>query len=360
MLKIFLINRLNNVSDSILLRLLESKDQYVGGLFQKIETKNFKNLIQFVTTPGESDYLMIPHNYFSICKNKKYLKEIENLTNKFGKKVIVFAYGDNSCDLKIKNAIVLRTSKYKSKLLKNEIIIPAFVEDLGLMYGIKNRNFDKNTNAVVGFAGWVSCSSLFQWSKYALKLVSRFILLKLRIEKSGAIHQGIYFRRKVVSVLKKDSQIDSKFFLRSSYSGHKNTIEDDPKKIREQFVSSIKDSDLALAIKGDGNYSLRFFEILSLGRIPLLIDTDTPLPLEDEIDYDAFILRVDYRKIHKLPKIINEFWQNMTEEKFIEMQKKARQAFDYRLSAAAFYRYLFDNFDDIVKAHEGDIWGHKA
>ncbi len=358
-MKIYLLDRIVGVNDSLLLKLFLSKDDYSGGLFQKIETKNFKNLVEFVSNPEEADYFLMPHHYFSIYKNKSYLKKIENESVKYKKKIIIFAYGDNSSDVKVLNSIVLRTSRYKSKLLKNEIMVPAFVEDLGSQYGSVPRVFNKINKPVIGFAGWVSCSSLFQWFKYISKFLVQFFIVKLRLLNS-CVYKGLYFRRKTISVLNNTNLIDKTFYLRNNFSGHLKTIEDDPKKIREQFVSSIKDSDLALAIKGDGNYSLRFFEILSLGRIPLLIDTDTPLPLEDEIDYDAFILRVDYRKIHKLPKIINEFWQNMTEEKFIEMQKKARQAFDYRLSAAAFYRYLFDNFDDIVKAHEGDIWGHKA
>lgn len=353
-MKIFILEKTGHKPYCFLLNLILS-DDVVGGLFQKTDSNKFKNLLQIVDNPAEADYFFLPNNYFSIYKNKKYLSKMEDVSEKYGKKIIIFAYGDSSEDIKVKNSIILRTSKYKSKLRKNEIIVPAFVEDLGLQNGIESRIFNKNKKPVVGFAGWVSCSNMLQWMKYVSKFLFQFILIKLSVIKSSAIHQGIHFRRKTVSVLKKSDLVDKKFFLRSSYSGHKNTIENDPKIIREQFISSIKDSDLGLAIRGDGNYSLRFFEILSLGRIPLLIDTDAPLPLEDEIDYDAFVLRVDYRKIHKLPKIINEFWKNMTEEKFAEMQKKARQAFEYRLSAAAFYRYLFDNFDDIVSAHEGDI-----
>ncbi len=346
--KIFLIERLKNYSDCILLQLLISDEYFVGGLFQKIETKHFKNLVQFVSNPIDADYFMIPHGYFSIYKNKKYIEYIENLTDKFGKKVIIFVYSDLSDKVEVKNSIVLRASAYKNNLLKNEIIIPAFVEDLGFQYGFEAKSFNKNKKPIIGFAGWISCSNLFQWIKYVSRFLVQFVLIKLKVIKSSAIHQGIHYRRKVISVLNKTNLVDRNFFLRSTYSGHKNTIEDDPDVVRKQFISSIKNADLALVVRGDGNYSLRFFEILSLGRIPLFIDTDTPLPLEVEIDYDAFILRVDYREIHKLPKIIDEFWQNMTEEKFIEMQKKARQAFDYRLSVAAFYRYLFDNFDDIV------------
>ena len=354
MIKFFILEKTGDKPNCLLLQLILEDEKRIGGLFQKIETKYFKGLIEIVDRPEDADYFFLPINFFSISNNKNYINKIEQFSEKFKKKIVVFAYGDSSEEIKVKNSIVLRTSKYKSELKNNEIIIPAFVEDLGLENGFEPRSLDSR-KPVVGFAGWVACSNMFQWIKYLSRLVIQFIALKFKLLKSSSVYQGIYFRRRAVSILKNSQKVKTNFFLRSSYSGHKNTIEDDPEIIRKQFISSIKDSDLALAIKGDGNYSLRFFEILSLGRIPLFIDTDSPLPLEHEIDYDQFTLRVDYKDINNLPRIINDFWSKMTPKRFIEMQNNARKAFEYRLSAPAFYRYLFDNFDDIVKAHEGDI-----
>ncbi len=355
MLKIFITKRLDKVTDSILLQLMTSNEEFIGGLFQKIKTDKFKNLVEFVQSPEKADYFLMPHNYFSVWKNKNYLNHNENFAKKYNKKIIIFAYGDRNSEVKIKNSIVLRTSQYKSQLRKNEIIIPPFVEDLGIVNGIVIKDFDKNRKPSIGFAGWVSCSNVVQWIKYKAKIFIQFLLLQVKKIHSPVVYQGLHFRRKVITILNHSDLLETKFFLRHSYSGHKKTIQDNPEKIRREFIFAIKDSDLALAVKGDGNYSLRFFEILSLGRIPLFIDTDISLPLEDEIDYDAFVLRVDYEKIHDLPKIINRFWQRNTDQSFKEMQTNARQAFKYRLSTEAFYTYLFNNFDDIVNNHERDI-----
>lgn len=355
MIKVFITDRLSSVPDSILLQLMLSNEEYVGGLFQKIQTKNFKNLVDIVNKPEDADYLLMPHNYFSVFKNKKYLKLNESLALKYNKKIIIFAYGDRDKKIKIDNSIVLRTSQYRSKLLKNEIIIPPFVENLDLNNEVKFRDFDLSRKIIIGFAGWVSCSNLVQWIKYKTKIILNFILFKFGVFHSLAILQGLHFRRKVISILNNTNLVDKNFFLRQSYSGHKNTIQDDPDKIRKQFISAIKDSDLALAVRGDGNYSLRFFEILSMGRIPLFIDTDTPLPLENEIDFDSFILRVDFKDLERLPEIINDFWQKNSENNFKDMQKMAKQAFKLRLSPEAFYSYLFNNFNDIVENHEGNI-----
>ena len=157
----------------------------------------------------------------------------------------------------------------------------------------------------------------------------------------SARFQGLYYRRKIVKVIQSAKTCRPNFYIRSFFSASKATIEGDKDQIRNEFISSIKDSDLALVVRGNGNFSLRFFEVLSLGRIPLFIDTDTPLPLENEIDYDSFMLRVEHKDIHKIPEIVEKFWQETTPEQFIEMQKKAREVFETKLRSDAFFRIYF-------------------
>jgi hypothetical protein len=43
-----------------------------------------------------------------------------------------------------------------------------------------------------------------------------------------------------------------------------------------------------------------------MGRIPILIDTDTSLPFEKVIDWGKFIIKVDERELLQLPKLIKE------------------------------------------------------
>jgi len=340
MIKIFVVQRIANVSDSLLLQLLEAKTETVGGLFQQINTKDFKDVVTFVQQPDEADYFMVPHNYFSIKKEKAYIQEIEALAMDHAKKVIVFAYGDSSEKVDIAQSIVLRTSQYKSQLRDNEIIVPAFVEDVGALYGIEQCTYDANRKPFVGFAGWAGFKNKKREIKYFLKLLLALF--------SGPKKQGIYFRRKVMHILQNATSVHAHFILRSSYSGHTNDIEDTPQKIRQEYIDVIQNADLALAVKGDGNYSLRFFEILSLGRIPLFIDTDCALPLENVIDYDSFMLRIDYKDVTHIEEKIDAFWQNMTNEKYLEMQMAARTVFDCSLRAGRFYRYLFNDFNAIL------------
>ena len=107
---------------------------------------------------------------------------------------------------------------------------------------------------------------------------------------------------------------------------------------RTEYVDNIKNSDFTLSPKGDGNFSVRFFESLSLGRIPLLIDTDCALPLEDEVDYDEFILRVSYKDLPKLAQIVANYYSTLTPEAFLSEQKRCREVFEKYLKIDVFFK----------------------
>lgn len=338
MLRLFILTRLPRVPDSQLLRLLLGKEDFVGGLFQKTPSAPYQGLVSFVPSPQQADYLILPHDYRSVYKNEDYLNEIRTLTEEYAKKTIVFAYLDKSITIDLPNCVVLRTSQYRSNLQKNEIIVPPFVEDLGVTYGVTHRH--KSSIPTIGFTGWVKHQTLFQEFKYRVKLCLSFLKILLRFKPPSSL-QGLYYRRKALTAISNNGDIKKLFFIRTSYSASHQTIVGDVEQLRNEFVSSIQNADLALAVRGDGNYSLRFYEILSLGRIPLYIDTDGPLPLEDKIDYDDFIIRINHAHINMLPEILNKWWNGLSEERFMMMQKMAHDVFTTKLRTDVFYRDLF-------------------
>ena len=97
--------------------------------------------------------------------------------------------------------------------------------------------------------------------------------------------------------------------------------------LQEQMVDTILQSDYALDVRGDANNSARLFEILSLGRIPVVLDTERNFPFSDKIDYSSFALVIDFRDIAHLSERIAEFHKNISPERFEQMQRNAREAY---------------------------------
>ena len=76
-----------------------------------------------------------------------------------------------------------------------------------------------------------------------------------------------------------------------------------------------------LCPRGYENFSIRFYEALAYGRIPVLIDTDMVLP--QNISWEELCVRVPYENISKLEKIIRNDYEAKTDSDFIERQEKA-------------------------------------
>lgn len=310
--------------------------------------KNFKTpVVEPVDRVEDAEYILFPHKRGGYPASE--MREYEELSKRHGKPIVVFSYGDGAGDVDIENAIIIRSSRYKDSLRPNELIMPPYTEDLG-RGGITIRK--KGAKPTVGFCGWAGYNTIARHIKALVKDLKwewrhLFDARDLRTRKSGILLRG-----RVLKALKGSSLIGTNFIIRRSYSRNKSTIELAPEEAREQFVDNLRESDFGLAVKGDGNFSVRFFEILSMGRLPVLIDTDCPLPLEGEIDYDDIMVRVPYREYGRAGEYVMNFWDRLTDEEYARKQKKARELYERYLRADSYLMRIFERGGAIDKAAE--------
>lgn len=299
----------------------------------------FTNLTQpFVALtddPAKADILLLAHNYSSLRKYPDYVRAFEELSRTYGKKVLVFWHGDRDDAVPLSNAIVLRTSLYGQSKRPKEIAMPAYAEDL--LQGQQLRLREKGDSPVIGFCGWADYKNLRnRFGTYAQNA-----LVTLRAACTGnpqlyARRKGISIRRDVIRILRLSKNFRTNFVIRTSYSGHRSTIGMDPEVARREYRENLLDCDLALCVKGDGNFSYRFYEALSMGRVPLLVDTDCVLPMENAIAYDDYILRIPLKDLTRLSEMVDRWWKEVSPDKFLAMQKKARETYEKCLSISAY------------------------
>jgi hypothetical protein len=110
--------------------------------------------------------------------------------------------------------------------------------------------------------------------------------------------------------------------------------------MRRQFMENLMNNAYALCVRGSDNFSWRFYEALSVGKIPILIDTDCILPLEDEIPWDNFIVRVPSTRLDELPERLLEWHSRLSSASFRQLQKDIRSFFE-RLTPARYYPKIF-------------------
>jgi len=299
-------------------------------LFQDLRPDAYRGLYEDVSDITLSDIVMAPHEYVELRKYPSHLARYLTQAQEANKLLLISAYQDDPAPIDIPGTIILRPSAYKTILRSNEILMPAYVEDLGEKSGWDC--IEKNEKPRISFVGKANFSTWREHLKY---------LLRNYIVRSGAHRQGVYFRRKALSSLRLDARVILNAIIRKNYSGHRNTIEISPTQAREEYIRSIQDAHFTLAPRGDGNYSLRFYETLSLGRIPVIIDTDMPLPLEDRIDYAKCIVRVPWQESHRVGDYVSAFFASHTDEQLRMAQRQARNIFETYLYMPRFLEILF-------------------
>lgn len=351
MVKVFVFPPIQNIAHIPLLNPLWGSPQRSGGLFVDEAFSHYKKLPFDVTERlEEADFALFPHNYFHL-KRRGLLDALVRAAQKsktLGKPLIVYAPGDSDELIDVPNTIILRYSQYRYKKQKNEIMLPVFAGDfLGEEAPLREKTREE---PVVGFCGWIQYQNAFEAAKSGLKNVY-FDLRSLMGNRNAVLHKkGIYFRRKALGYLRESEGVTMNVIIRSSHSAHMKTVQGDPAELRKEYIQNILDSDLCLTVKGDGNISLRFYEVLALSRIPIFIDTDCVLPLEEIINYKEFMLYMDYRELPKIGDLAHDYFSALSPEAFIAKQRLAREIFVRYLRSDAFFSYLFGN-PEYLKRH---------
>ncbi|MDE1919375.1 MAG: exostosin family protein [Patescibacteria group bacterium] len=244
-----------------------------------------------------------------------------------GRPLLVDGSGDIEESINDTDIYVLRYGGYRFIHEPGRIQIPLYVDDLlercrGGTLDIRKKGPGK---PVVGFAGWAKLSPAQRARTIIKELPVR--LRSIFDSRLRACTKGVLWREKAIGILKRSPQVTLSLRTRGSFSANTRTAEGDLRTLQEEMVGTILGSDYALDVRGDANNAARLFEILSLGRIPVIVDTERIFPFADKVDYSSFALIVDSRDLGRLPERIAEFHGRISPERFEEMQRNAREAF---------------------------------
>ena len=256
-----------------------------------------------------------------------------------GKRMLLFNGGDYEGPIEIENTIVLRTSLKKSRRTPLEYVIPSWNHD----YLSQNKRtlITRSWNPIpsVGYCGYTAKSKHFL-SKYIHKsgATPKYDKVLRKIGIPLIKSPGVRLRTQAVKLLDESPKVNSNFILRTNgFDGVRN-IELARRKTKE-FYSNVLNSDYTICVRGAGNFSIRFYETLLCGRIPLFINTDCALPFENKINWRAHCLYLDENSIEKIVDILMEGHLEKRND-FVAIQKKNRELWNEWLSPCGFHQKL--------------------
>jgi Exostosin family len=262
-----------------------------------------------------------------------------------------FDFGDSAhysrTPFPVSDAFLFRGSIYRSRRGARDFALPGFHEDilerLGGAVPVRSKRAP-----VVSFCGFVirdrsePPSGLAARARRVAGNARRFAW---RIR--GRHEEDLFARERALATLAAQDAVETNIVLRDSGAGGNYPVFDQAlwDVARKEYVGTMVESDYVLCVRGDGNWSIRLYETLCLGRIPVLIDTDIVLPYDFIIPWRDHVVWIDRSEIPRIGEKVAVFHESLGEDEFRDRQRANRQLWEQYLSPLGFFRNLHRHFE---------------
>ena len=209
--------------------------------------------LRLTSDTGDTDYILVPHVWRDIKNNKGYLVYLKDLSSQTP--LLIVNSGDVSSKCILENVIELRMFLHPWEKIDRKIVLP---------YPVKEKDFViRKWKPIprISFMGYVprlGPGSLFGENFQGL---------------TKPIKSSAYINRKIsaLKLNKLSSKFDVQIQKRSAFTAYASN----PflNLHVSEFNTELTKSDYILCPRGSGNTSIRFYETLSSGATPILIDS---------------------------------------------------------------------------------------
>lgn len=306
-----------------------SKWGYVFPLVELLAKKN-QNVLEYyeITDSVEAaDFLALPIavEYLFEKGEKKYFEQYLNLAKSNNKKLIIFTSGDHGKTITDDTVITVRLGGFKNKLPKNTYVMSPFIDDPIEKFNLDFYLLDYQEKPSVGFVGH-SAKGVKKWSKEFLIFLKSNLdkIIRKKATDLQAFYPSSIKRYNYLFELKNMTKLNANFIFREKYRGGKLS-EEERLKTTLEFYDNIQQSAYTFCLRGAGNFSVRFYETLAMGRIPLLINTDCKLPFDNKINWNRNVIIINKTDINSIVQSIDDFHNKLNDDTFKEIQSENRE-----------------------------------
>ena len=305
-----------------------------------------------VDSPDAADIhlLTMKWQYYVDHDRVDSVRRAVDVARRAGRPIAVFSYGDFDANFPISGQDIhlFQAAGHRSRdHVRNHGIAPFFDDPLA---GGAVQLRDKGRRPVVGFCGQAGSSLGRHAARYARMRLRRlrWRLGRDRWEPTELEHT--WLRRRILDAFANSPQIESQFVLRTHYRAgvHGADRSDPAQQSRREFLDNLRDTDYTVCVRGGGNFSVRFYEALATGRMPVFIDTDCILPYAEKVDWRHYAAWVDEGEAMRAPEVLSRFHDRLSPSEFRERQLECRRLWETRLSPNGYYAHFHEHFHELA------------
>lgn len=276
--------------------------------------------------PDEADIFVYAHDHVPAAETHPAV----SIARERGKPCFFLQESDDHTPCSPSYGVIYRESILASQITPQERGLAAFADDLAREAGGFTVR-QKSDRPVVGFCGYVGTA----WRRALYRLQGR-----------TAKVYGLDLRSRALRALERDPGVETNFVRRTAFWGgaisrFRGPDPDAKRRVRDEFLQNIAQSDYTICCRGAGNFSYRLYETLAMGRIPLFINTDCVLPFADEIDWRRHVVWVEEAEMPRLGEWLREFHAALSPDEFEQRQRDNRRMWeDYLRPTECYQRIL--------------------
>lgn len=307
-----------------------------------------------VTEPAEADVFVLSIPWKATRENpaaRAFAEAEIEAAARLGRQIVIFFDSDHDEDVAWPaHAVVFRFSIARDTRRRNEFSIPTFSQDfLALHRGGVLTARKKGRIPSVGFCGYApplgcrpsvrSLRETLRYAAYRLKALNR--------HRSWIAHAP---RVQALRALRRTPDVEARFVVRDQFAFNRWGVlqpggtEASSRHQRAEFLANLESTDYALCVRGLANCSIRFYEAISLGRLPLFVNTRCVLPYDWMIDWKEACVWVEEAELAGIGGILRHHHDRISVEAFIAQQHRVRALFERWISPAGFFGELHRHF----------------
>jgi hypothetical protein len=279
-----------------------------------------------VQNAGTADWILIPVFITELLsqEGRNLIRKTSEIARKLGKPFGLYSNSDFIVDVEVNNVYLFTPGAYQSKPFQIDLPATLPVDPYKKWIGPRWEASPNSHKPSVGFCGQATTQPLkvlkdlytFSGTKIKNKL-------GLTLSNPGPVFLPAFQRATLLKIFDRDPRFITDFILRNQYKAGAVTSAQNAQ-VERDFFQNINKSLFTVCLRGMGNYSVRFFQTLAMGRIPILIDTDCQIPFKEFNQLDLLIPIIPFEKRNEVADVVYEYFISKTSDELIAIQGKCR------------------------------------